>query len=138
MFRTRAERRHHERQLKAIRRHYNNSGSRLPTHSGVVYQTPCSCSCWMCGNQCNHHGLSWQEINDSLRYTDYQEDRCTTIRPKNICKYLNMSLRIYTFNTRKDRERHSKPLPHWRVQYATRCRVKHLHYADRYVDHAPA
>lgn len=24
-----------------------------------------------------------------------------------------------TFKTRKDRDRHGKPMPHWRVQYAT-------------------
>lgn len=42
-----------------------------------------------------------------------------------------------TFNTRKDRDRHGKPLPHWRVQYATRCHVKHIHYAERYGENAP-
>lgn len=70
MSRTRAERRDHERRLKAIRRHYNNAGSRSPTHIGMVYQTPCFCSCWMCGNQRNHHGMSFKEIHDRLRYTD--------------------------------------------------------------------
>lgn len=42
-----------------------------------------------------------------------------------------------TFNPRKDRDRHGKPLPHWRVQYATRSRVKYIHYADRNGDNAP-
>lgn len=70
MSRTRAERRHHERRLKAIRRNYNNAGNRSPGHIGMVYHTPCSCSCWMCGNQREHHGMSWQEIIDRLRYTD--------------------------------------------------------------------
>ncbi|MBL5966442.1 hypothetical protein FCH31_06835 [Lelliottia amnigena] len=70
MPRTRAERRHHERRLKAIRSHYNNAGNRSPAHIGSVYQTPCTCSCWMCGNQRHHHGMSRQEINDRLQYTD--------------------------------------------------------------------
>lgn len=40
MARTRALRRHHERRLKAIRRHYNNAGSCSSTHVGMVYHTP--------------------------------------------------------------------------------------------------
>lgn len=57
--------------------------------------------------------------------------------PENICKYLNWSLLMSTFNTRRDRDCHGKPLPHWRMQYSTLCRVKHIHYADRYGDNAP-
>lgn len=42
-----------------------------------------------------------------------------------------------TFNTHKDRNRRGKPLPHWRVQYATHYRIKHIHYTVRYGDNAP-
>ncbi len=42
-----------------------------------------------------------------------------------------------TFNTHKDRNRHGKPLPHWRVQYATHYRIKHIHCIVRYGDNAP-
>ncbi|EAO9319274.1 hypothetical protein OK94_01280 [Salmonella enterica] len=70
MARTRAQRRHHERRLKAIRRHYNNARSCSSTHVGMVYHTPCSCSCWMCGHQRKNHGMNRQEVRARLRYTD--------------------------------------------------------------------
>lgn len=41
------------------------------------------------------------------------------------------------FNTRKDRDRHGKPLPHFRVKYATKCRIKYVHHADRAGENAP-
>jgi hypothetical protein len=77
MSRTRAERRHHERRLKAIRRHYNNAGSRSPMHVGIVLQTPCSCSCWMCGNQRKRHGMNMQEYRARQRFTDGPGDICS-------------------------------------------------------------
>lgn len=70
MSNTRAKRRPHERRLKAIRRHYNNAGSRSPTHTGMVFQTPCSCNCWMCVNQRKRNGINIQEIRARLRYKD--------------------------------------------------------------------
>lgn len=71
MSRTRAERRHHERRIKQKRRLYFHAfASMSPRMVGIIARTPTSCSCPMCGNQREHHGMSWQEINDRLRYTD--------------------------------------------------------------------
>jgi len=70
MARTRAQRRHHERRLKAVRKHYHNAGNGSQAHTGMVYRTPCLCSCWMCGHQREGHGQNMQEIRARLRYTD--------------------------------------------------------------------
>lgn len=57
MARTKAERRHHARRVKANRKTYNNAGARSPAHIGKVAVTPCLCSCWMCGNRRSLEGL---------------------------------------------------------------------------------
>ncbi len=70
MARTRAERRNHERRLKSARKHYNNAGSRSQAHIGIVYHTPCTCSCYMCGHQRQVHGQAIQEVRARQRYCD--------------------------------------------------------------------
>lgn len=70
MSRTRAERRHHEWRLKAIRKHYHNVQSATAVYRGKVYLTPCQCSCWMCGHQRKFHGMNIQERKARLRNTD--------------------------------------------------------------------
>lgn len=35
------------------------------------------------------------------------------------------------FNTRKDRDRHGKPLPHWRIDYPSSEGVKHIHHSQK-------
>ncbi len=58
-----ALRRHHDRRLKKKRSSYA-SLSFAPSiqWKGRRFQTPCICSCWMCGNQRKHHGLKFQEL----------------------------------------------------------------------------
>jgi hypothetical protein len=57
-----ALRRHHDRRLKRKRRLYGSlCKSDSPKVFGRTFQTPCRCSCWMCGNQRKHHGLKIQE-----------------------------------------------------------------------------
>ena len=70
MSRTRAQRRHHEQRLKAVRKHYHNANRLSPRHQGKAYHTPCLCSCWMCGHQREGHGPNMQEVRARLRYTD--------------------------------------------------------------------
>lgn len=56
----RAERRHHYRRLKKARvdYHYWGRGTALMSwtkaHLGMAVETPCSCSCPMCGNPRKH------------------------------------------------------------------------------------
>lgn len=64
----RAVRRHHARRLKAKRTRYHNAGAGGEKAVGIVYQTPCLCSCWMCGNQRKHHGIRIQERRDRAMY----------------------------------------------------------------------
>ncbi len=56
-------RRHHNQRLKKKRHAY---GCLLYAYSdrwaGRYFQTPCVCSCRMCGNQRKHHGLKFQEL----------------------------------------------------------------------------
>ncbi|KLE46534.1 hypothetical protein YA13_12130 [Klebsiella aerogenes] len=65
----RAVRRHHARRLKAKRIHYNNAGAGGLVAAGIVYQTPCLCSCWMCGNQRKHHGMHIKERRARAMYS---------------------------------------------------------------------
>ncbi|ECT1736176.1 hypothetical protein DVZ67_18615 [Salmonella enterica subsp. enterica serovar Saintpaul] len=64
----RAMRRHHTKRLKAKRNHYNNIGAGGMVALGIVYRTPCLCSCWMCGNQRQYHGMHIQERRASAMY----------------------------------------------------------------------
>ncbi len=62
---TRALRRHHYERLKAARSHYfsGRSAPLSPSALGKVADTPCLCSCFMCGNPRKWHGeLSFQEL----------------------------------------------------------------------------
>lgn len=63
-------RRHHAARLKRKRSHYFNAGDRSPVAIGSCYQTPCLCSCWMCGNQRKHFGMGMQELKARAKYTD--------------------------------------------------------------------
>lgn len=62
MARTRAERRHHAARLKRKRATYNNRGAGTPAHIGMVYRTPCCCSCHMCGHPRRINGMGIQEL----------------------------------------------------------------------------
>lgn len=47
----RALRRHHAARLKANRRfHWGMDLRHEPRRLGIALHTPCTCSCWMCGN----------------------------------------------------------------------------------------
>lgn len=67
----RAIRRHHANRLKRKRSKYHNIGDE-PSKKGIgkCYQTPCLCSCWMCGNQRRVYGAGIKELRDRLKYTD--------------------------------------------------------------------
>lgn len=60
----RALRRHHVARLKAARRFHWGRDIRHDAKSlGKAVDTPCLCSCWMCGNPRRHHGeISRQEL----------------------------------------------------------------------------
>lgn len=62
MARTRAERRHHRVRIKKTRKNYFNTGIQSPRNIGIVYQTPCTCSCWMCGHRRYYDGYGMQEL----------------------------------------------------------------------------
>lgn len=73
--RNRAFRRHHMKRLKTKRGRYNNAAYSWPEGAtvrnvGKAYQTPCNCSCWMCGNQRLHCGMNMQEVRARARYQD--------------------------------------------------------------------
>ncbi|RYC43696.1 hypothetical protein CTN06_06450 [Pectobacterium zantedeschiae] len=68
--RNRSWRKHHESRLKKKRIHYHNAGDGSAVAIGYCYQTPCLCSCWMCGNQRKHHGMNMQERRARTRNTD--------------------------------------------------------------------
>ena len=58
----RAIRRHHSARLKKARRHYwGRNLSQNAKELGGLVDTPCQCSCWMCGHQRKHHGPTVQE-----------------------------------------------------------------------------
>jgi len=65
----RAVRRHHTARLKAKRMHYYNAAPGGLNSIRIVYQTPCLCSCWMCGNQSKHHGMHIQERRARAMYS---------------------------------------------------------------------
>lgn len=51
----RALRRHHAARLgKARRFHWGRDIRNEPKYLGMAINTPCSCSCWMCGNPRRH------------------------------------------------------------------------------------
>ena len=57
-----AERRHHRERLMRKRRfHWGRDLSREPEILARVVNTPCSCSCAMCGNPRWHAGPTMQE-----------------------------------------------------------------------------
>ena len=71
MARGRAFRRHQDRLAK--RRAYNHLvyrwGIEDPTPAAIGYVASthcCACSCWMCGNQRQGHGLTWPEIRAAV------------------------------------------------------------------------
>lgn len=58
-----ALRRHHNKRLKKKRGNYGGLPySYTDQWAGRRFQTPCVCSCCMCGNQRKHHGLKFQEL----------------------------------------------------------------------------
>lgn len=61
MARTRAERRHHVRRVKANRSKYWTWEPKDKKALGMLSRTPCICSCWMCGHQRKGHGPNMQE-----------------------------------------------------------------------------
>ncbi|EAM1616367.1 hypothetical protein EU642_22290 [Salmonella enterica] len=65
MARSRALRRHHMARLKRKRSTYHNRGAGTPTGVGMVYRTPCCCSCYMCGHRRRYEGMSMQELKAS-------------------------------------------------------------------------
>lgn len=42
-----------------------------------------------------------------------------------------------TFNTRKDRDRHGKPLPHYRIKYPSSEGIQYTHHRDRRGPNSP-
>ena len=58
----RAMRRHNTQRLKKKRQSYWGGCAGLSVMAlGKVVATPHPCSCWMCGHQRKHHGLTIQE-----------------------------------------------------------------------------
>lgn len=47
--------------MKHNRRRDNANGNGSPAHLGRHYQTPCACSCHMCGHQRKINGPNMQE-----------------------------------------------------------------------------
>lgn len=70
MVRNRAWRRHHIFRLKSKRKTYRTTVAKTPKVVGKIYQTPCSCSCYICGNERINHGENIQERRAKSRYTD--------------------------------------------------------------------
>ncbi|EGR2692171.1 hypothetical protein D5E81_24530 [Vibrio parahaemolyticus] len=63
----RALRRHHLQRVKSNRKTYwGNSANISSRRLGICVSTPCVCSCWMCGNQRKHYGLSFSDQKRSL------------------------------------------------------------------------
>lgn len=74
---SRALTRHHDKRIKKKRiksiRFLDKSDQRLV---GVHATTACRCSCWMCGNQRKHHGVTFQEKKHQQHI-----DECNAIYP---------------------------------------------------------
>lgn len=68
---SRAIRRHHALRLKKARRFYNARDNAIDQRlAGMLLSTPKGCSCWMCGNQRAHQGLTLAEVIHRLRLSD--------------------------------------------------------------------
>lgn len=63
----RSDRRHHRERLKRNRRfHWGRDLAGEPRPLGMAVGTPCTCSCWSCGNPRRLHGeRSIQERSDA-------------------------------------------------------------------------
>ncbi len=71
MHKTRGMRRHHAARVKNNRRSYWNIGDGSVRSKGVIAQTPCLCSCYMCGNPRRYGGyISKQEYKAHLFYCE--------------------------------------------------------------------
>lgn len=70
MVRNRDWRRHHIARLKIKRKLYRIALIKTPRAVGKICQSPCSCSCYLCGNKRRYHGENSQERRAKLRYTD--------------------------------------------------------------------
>ncbi|ANH51550.1 hypothetical protein RAY_85 [Erwinia phage vB_EamM_RAY] len=68
--------RHHAKRLKAKRKHYWNVGGKRQNNKavGIIFHTPCKCSCTMCGNQRKHWGRPIQEVKQAARFSDTVTD----------------------------------------------------------------
>ncbi|TOB58840.1 hypothetical protein CGI58_23835 [Vibrio parahaemolyticus] len=63
----RALRRHHIQRVKNNRKSYwGNAASSSSRILGICVSTPCVCSCWMCGNQRQHNGVSFSDKKRSV------------------------------------------------------------------------
>ena len=56
-----AIRRHHKARLKKKRQRYWNQEQMPPNILGILMETPCMCSCPMCGNPRRHFGLKTRQ-----------------------------------------------------------------------------
>lgn len=65
--RTRDFRRHHTARLKNARKHYKGGWAGDSSRNlGLVFTSPATCSCWMCGNERKHFKKpTVQEISDA-------------------------------------------------------------------------
>jgi len=87
--RKRAIRRHHYDCLKKSRSHYwgryTNSSYCAPQLNegqlGVIANTPCTCSCWMCGNPRRlHKERTYQEILSEISFIEQCEEEERYVR----------------------------------------------------------
>lgn len=73
----RALRRHHVARLKRSRRfHWGRDLAQEPKPLAKAVDTPCPCSCWMCGNPRRYFGeLTPQERRELLGFREWQSRR---------------------------------------------------------------
>ena len=67
---SRAVRRHHQQRLKRARKHYwGNFASDSSKTLGMCVNTPCLCSCYLCGHQRKTWGPKASEIRQKAKFS---------------------------------------------------------------------
>jgi hypothetical protein len=62
---------HHRQRLSKKRQlHFSRDLTTNPKELAKTINTPTPCSCWMCGNQRKHHGLTLQEQKMLIKFTE--------------------------------------------------------------------
>jgi hypothetical protein len=63
---------HHRQRLSKNRQfHCGRDLTTNPKELGKAINTPTPCSCWMCGNQRKHHGLTFQEQKILITHKEF-------------------------------------------------------------------